>query len=156
MCTLLTDLEAVINARPLTSKTRLGRRSISFLSINPVRLNLWPTNHSESQQSALRDHKHVQFLNEEIQTSSAFASQSTRRWRNEYLTSLREQFAKGSSGRDVNAKFKVGDFWKSAKLEELLTGRDGTVRAAIVTVPRGTGSSLRLPIQHLIPTEVKP
>ena len=75
-------------------------------------------------------------------------SQFTRRWRNKYLTSLREQFAKGSSGRVVNAKFKVGDvvilkkesvaraFWKLTKVEELLPGRDGNVRAAIVTVPR--------------------
>lgn len=99
-------------------------------------------------------------------------SQFTRRWRNEYLTSLREQVTKGSSERNVNAKFKVGDvvilkndsvaraFWKLAKVEELLLGRDGTVRAAIVTVPRGTSSNsnqrLRRPIQHLIPTEVKP
>ena len=36
-------------------------------------------------------------------------SQFTRQWRNEYLTSLRKQAAKGSSVRDVNAKFKVRD-----------------------------------------------
>ena len=51
-------------------------------------------------------------------------------------------------------------FWKLAKVEELLPGRDGTVRAAIVTIPRGTSSNpshhLRQPIHHLIPTEVKP
>ena len=97
--------------------------------------------------------------------------QFTRRWRNEYLTGLREQVTKGSSERNVTAKFKVGDvvilkndsvaraFWKLAKVEELLPGRDGTVRAAIVTVPRGTNSNsnqrLRRPIQHLIPTEVQ-
>ena len=99
-------------------------------------------------------------------------SQFTRRWRNEYLTSLREQVAKGSSERNVNAKFKVGDvvilrndsaaraFWKLAKVEELLPRRDGTVRAAVVTVLRGTSSNsnqrFRRPIQHLIPIELKP
>lgn len=98
-------------------------------------------------------------------------SQFTRRWRNEYLTYLRDQFAKGSSGRDVNAKFKVGDvifkedsvaraFWKLAKVEELLPGHDGTLLGALVIVPRGTSSNsnqrLRRLIQHLIPTEVKP
>ena len=95
--------------------------------------------------------------------------QFTRRWRSEYLTSLREQAAKGSSARDVNAKFKVGDvgilkndsvaraFWKLGKIEELLPGRDGIVRSAVVTVSLGTSSSnqrLRRPIQHLIPIEV--
>ena len=84
---------------------------------------------------------------------------------------MRKQVTKGSSERNVTA-FKVGDvvilkndsvaraFWKLAKVEELLPGRDGTVRAAIVTVPRGTNSNsnqrLRRPIQHLIPTEVQP
>lgn len=98
--------------------------------------------------------------------------QFTRRWRNEYLTSLREQVAKGSSACDVNAKFKVGDvmilendsvsraFWKLAKVEELLPGHDRIVRAAVVTVPHGmsfnSNQRLRRPIQHLIPTEVKP
>ena len=96
--------------------------------------------------------------------------QFTRRWRNEYLTSLREQVAKGSSVRDANAKLKVGDivilkndsvaraFWKLAKVEELLPGRDRT--AAVITVLHRTSSNsnqrLRRPIQHLIPTEVQP
>ena len=73
--------------------------------------------------------------------------------------------------QSVNAKIKVGDivilkndsvaraFWKLAKVEKLLPGRDGLVRAAELTVPRGTSSNstqrLRRPIQHLIPTEVK-
>ena len=47
-----------------------------------------------------------------------------------------------------------------ASVLEIGPGRDGTVRAAIVTVPRGTSSNsnqrLRRPIQHLIATEVKP
>ena len=51
-------------------------------------------------------------------------------------------------------------FWKLARVEELLNGRDGFVRAAIVSVPRGTSFNsnqrLRRPIQHLIPTEVQP
>ena len=99
-------------------------------------------------------------------------SQFTHRWRNEYLTSLRKQAAKGSSERGVNVKFKVGDvvilkndsvaraFWKLAKVEELLLGCDRTVRAAIVIVPRGTSSNsnqrLRRPIQQIIPIEVTP
>ena len=50
-------------------------------------------------------------------------------------------------------------FWKLAKVEQLLPGGDGSVRAAILTLPRGTSSTsnqrLRRPIQQLIPTEVK-
>lgn len=98
-------------------------------------------------------------------------SQFTRRWRNEYLTSLREQAAKRSNPGDANSKLKVRDvvilkddsiqraFWKLAKVETLLPERDGIVRAAIVTIQRGTNLSqstqrLRRPLRQLIPIEV--
>ena len=71
MCTLLTEVEAVINARPLTYVYD-DEESVSYPLT--VRLNLWPTDHcTESQQSALRDHEQVQFFNQEIKASSTFA-----------------------------------------------------------------------------------
>ena len=71
MCTLLTEVEAVINARPLTYVYD-DEESVSYPLT--VRLNLWPTDHcTESQQSALRDHEHVQFFKQEIKASSTFA-----------------------------------------------------------------------------------
>ena len=152
MCTLLTEVEAVINARPLTyvyedeesvsypltpSDLIYGRR---IIALNPNSQHYEITSTYNSLTKRLKHHRHL-------------LSQFTRRWRNEYLTSLREQVAMGSSARDVNAKFKVGDvvilkndsvaraFWKFAKVEQLLPGRDGSVRAAILTVPRGTSST---------------
>ena len=168
MCTLLNEVEAVINARPLTYVYD-DEESVSY-PLTPSDL-IYGRRITESPNS-----QHYETISTYSSLTKRFKhhrlSQFTRRWRNEYLTSLREQFAKGSSGRDVNAKFKVGDivilkndslaraFWKLAKVEELLPGRDGTVRAAIVTVPRGASSNsnqrLRRPIQHLIPTEVQP
>nr|XP_058947749.1 uncharacterized protein LOC131775653 [Pocillopora verrucosa] len=170
MCTLLTEVEAVINARPLTyvyddkesvsypltpSDLIYGRR---ITALNPNSQHYEITSRYNSLTKRLKHHRHL-------------LSQFTRRWRNEYLTSLREQVAMGSSACDVNAKFKVGDvvilkndsvaraFWKLAKVEQLLPGGDGSVRAAILTLPRGTSSTsnqrLRRPIQQLIPTEVK-
>ena len=171
MCTLLTEVEGVINARPLTyvyddeesvsypltpSDLIYGRR-ITMNQPNSQHYETMSTYNSLTKR--LKHHRHL-------------LGQFTRRWRIEYLTSLREQVAKGSSVRDANAKLKVGDivilkndsvaraFWKLAKVEELLPGRDGTVRSAVITVPRGTSSNsnqrLRRPIQHLIPTEVQP
>ena len=83
----------------------------------------------------------------------------------------KEQAAKGSNSGDANSKLKAGDvviikddaiqraFWRLAKVETLLPGRDGIVRAAIVTVQRGTNLSqstqrLRRPLRQLIPIEV--
>ena len=49
-------------------------------------------------------------------------------------------------------------FWKLAKVEELLPSSDGVVRSAKVRVNGEGGEpiTLRRPIQHLIPLEVKP
>ena len=47
-------------------------------------------------------------------------------------------------------------FWKLAKVEELLTGKDGKIRAAVVRVstPKGTTQLLRRSVKHLFPIEV--
>ena len=170
MNTLLTEVEGVINARPLTYVYD-DEESVSY-PLTPSdliygrRITASPNSqHYETlstYNSLTKKLKHHRYL----------LGQFTRQWRNEYLTSLREQVAKNSSVRDINANIKVGDivilkndsvsraFWKLAKVEQLLPGRDGKVRAAEVSVPRGTNSNstqrLRRPIQHLIPTEVKP
>ena len=44
MCTLLTEVEGVINARPLT----YVYDDEESVSVHPVRLNLWPTSYNES------------------------------------------------------------------------------------------------------------
>lgn len=48
-------------------------------------------------------------------------------------------------------------FWKLAKVEELIPGRDRNVRAAVVKVVNNSGrpSHLRRVVQHLVPIEVK-
>ena len=49
-------------------------------------------------------------------------------------------------------------FWKLATVRELLTSKEGIVRAARVRVvhsDRGRASELRRPIQHLIPLELQ-
>ena len=168
MSTLLTEVEAVINARPLTyvyddqesvshpltpSDLIYGRR----ISRSPNSQYYKTVSTFNSLTRRLKHHRHL-------------LGQVTCRWRSEFLTSLRKQAATGSSARDVNAKYKIGDivilkndsvpraFWKLGKAEELLPGRHGIVRAAVVTISRGMSSNnqrLRRPIQHLIRIEVK-
>lgn len=47
-------------------------------------------------------------------------------------------------------------FWKLARVEELLNGRDGNVRAAIVRVSNSKGTShlFRRSLKHLFPIEL--
>ena len=81
------------------------------------------------------------------------------RWKHEYLTSLRE-FHKSQGSK--HQKVRVGDIvqihdkgprinWRLAVVEELITGKDGLVRAA--NIRTGTGRTSR-PIIKLYPLEV--
>ena len=83
------------------------------------------------------------------------------------MQSLQEQASKSNSYKKID--ISVGDivilkndqtcrsFWKLAKIEQLLKGDDGLVRAVIVKVLGGDSKVqlLRRSIQHLIPVEIK-
>ena len=94
--------------------------------------------------------------------------QFTKRWRREYLTSLRENSRKVSS---KEPHVKVEDlvilkndgtarcFWKIAKIAKLIEGKDGKTWAAEIRVMGSNDSrsviTLKRPLHLLIPTEIK-
>ena len=94
--------------------------------------------------------------------------QFTSQWRKEYLLNLREN-SRVNKGHQEQQHISVGDmiilmndktnrnFWQLGKVEELLTGNDGIVRAAKISVGKSDGRPglLWRSIQHLIPLEVK-
>ena len=91
-----------------------------------------------------------------------------KRWQLKYLLELREshrqQYA-GSSSDDATTistddivllqEDKPRALWRLARMKQLITGRDGRVRAAILVVPSRNGqtSTLQRPIQLLYPLE---
>ena len=91
--------------------------------------------------------------------------QFTRRWKTDYLLSLRENRA---VDRTESEPIKVDDvvllkddntpriFWKLAVVQELIKGKDGHVRSAKVKVLNNSGKPVLLTrsISHLIPLEV--
>ena len=164
LSTLLTEVEGVVNARPLTyiyddkegisyplcpSHLIYGRR-ISSLP-NDEHYDIVSTNRSLTRRAKHHRNLLVQF---------------SKRWREEYLTSLRER------SRNVLGQcsdIAVGDivfikrdgtarsFWKLAKVVKLLRGKDGVVRAAEIRVlseDAKTSIILRRPLELLIPTEI--
>jgi hypothetical protein len=163
--TILTEIEAVINARPITyvygddesvsyplmpSDLIYGRRITT--QPNSSHHEVVSTNNSLTKR--IRHHKNV-------------LRQLTTRWRREYLTSLREQStikSKSSKSREVakgdvviiKADSTPRAFWRLAIIEELLPGADGKVRAAILRVSGENGKVhiTRRAIQHLVPIEV--
>jgi len=91
----------------------------------------------------------------------------TRHWQREYLLGLREHNKCNRKGQPRQI-VKPGDivilkdelthrnWWKLARVTELIIGRDGNARAAKVLVlnQEKKTSTLRRPLQHLIPIEV--
>jgi len=137
---------------PLTPSDLIyGRRITS--TPNAAHYELISTNQSLARKS--RDHKHV-------------LQQLTNQWRREYLIELKERSHVESKGINKR-RISIGDlvllkndstsraFWKLGKVEELIPGRDGNVRAAVVKAVSDTGrpSLLRRVVQHLVPIEVK-
>ena len=165
LLTVLVEIEGIINARPITyvyddeesvsyalSPSQLinGRRICS--RPNSQHYEIVSTNASLTKRA--RRHKHI-------------LCQFTTRWRKEYLRNLREN-AQVNGKRQKTEQLKEGDivivkndktnrnFWRLGKIDELISGDDGMVRAAKVRVSNENGKSdvLRRSIQHLVPLEV--
>ena len=92
-------------------------------------------------------------------------NQFWKRWRREYLLELRNAH-RYHGGNPKAVPPSVGDIvlvededkprclWRLAKVTELITGRDGYTRGAILHVP-ATKTTLQRPLQHLFPLEMK-
>lgn len=166
MRTVLTEVEAVINARPLTYLYD-DEESISYPIcpshlINGRRITTTPNSEHFDVVSTYKT------LTRKARHQKNILQMFTKQWRKEYLTGLREQYA--NVARKKNGPvISVGDvvivkndstarlFWKLGIIEELIPGKDGKVRAAIVKVANADKrpSRLRRVIQHLYPIEVK-
>jgi hypothetical protein len=165
--TILTEVEALINLRPITYIYD-DDESISY-PLCPSHLiygrRITPIPTSEHYEVVSTYHS----LTRRARHQRRLLQQFTKQWRREYLQNLREQTTKSSSNKSID--ISVGDivilkndqtcrnFRKLAKIEELLPGADGVVRAVIVKVLGGKNNEkvqlLRRSIQHLVPLEVK-
>lgn len=163
--TILTEVETVINSRPLTyvSDDQDGISSVLTPShlINGRRITTMPNGQYfevvstyESLTKKAKHHRHL-------------LTQFTKQWRKDYLLNLRENHSvKMRQGK--RPAIEKGDvvivkdegtkrlFWKLAIVTDLITGADNQSRAAVVKVsdPQGKVSLLRRSIKHLYPIEV--
>ena len=109
-----------------------------------------------------------QSLTKRVKHHKNLLQQLTNRWRKEYLTELREHWLNEIKRNDQRSVSKADIvilkndstsrcFWKLGKVDDLITRRDGKVRAAVVEVPNSSSRPvfLRRVIQHLIPIEMK-
>ena len=166
--TAVVEIEAIVNAQPLTyvydddesvstpltpSHLIYGRRVTNV----PGNQHLETINANKALTKRAKHHQRL-------------LQQFTRRWQHEYLLSLRERASERSKKQSKESPISVGDivivksdlttrnFWKLAKVEELLHGRDGQIRSAKIKVASSNDNRkpqvLHRVIQHLIPVEV--
>lgn len=170
LLTAIVEVEAVLNSRPL-----------SYVSMDDIEEPLTPSHLLVGRRLlSLPDHlcRGSGEEGEDIETGPELLSRRARylnnlldrfwaRWRKEYLLELRETHRHHHGCSDpspvlvgdvviVHATDQPRGFWKLGQVEEVLTGRDGKTRGAVVRVA-GKGrqaTSLYRPIQLLYPLEV--
>ena len=161
--TLLIEIEGVLNSRPLTyvydeldeqpltlSSLFIGRRLLDPVELRDIDVLIL------SKPALLKRDQNLRTLLKHFWS----------RWKWEYLTSLWE-FHRNKTGEDLHV-IRVGDIvywqedkvqrqqWNMAKVEKLLPGKDGIVRAAVVrTIDKAKRPvSLKRTIRQLYPLEV--
>lgn len=164
LTTILSEIEAIINERPLSFVSdvfgepspltpnhflRFGKEDLE-LPISLLELELESKN-SFKNSLAKRKIYQVRLL-----------KQLWVRWKNQYLLNLRN--ANHLKTPQVHENLKVGDvvllegsekskmLWDLAVIKEIIKGRDGNVRAAIIKTAKA--NNLRRPIQLLYPLEL--
>ena len=163
--TLLVEIETTINNRPLTYVYD-DEEGISY-PLTPSQLvygrqiSLTPSDRQFDLMST------NQALTKRAKNQRRLLQQFAKRWRNEYLLSLRET-ARVLHGPERQV-IAIGDvvvlkndstsrmFWKLARVKELIESKDGVIRAAkicVVNSVKGRVTELRRPIQHLVPLEL--
>ena len=93
-------------------------------------------------------------------------NQFWKKWRQEYLLELREAHRYGKRNTDKSPIWvgtivlvhddKPHGFWKTARVNRLLTGKDGLMRGAVVMIASGRDrvTELQWPLQLLYPLEI--
>ncbi|KAK6763554.1 hypothetical protein RB195_024033 [Necator americanus] len=157
LLTLLTEVEACLNTRPLTyqetdyKNTLHCLRPIDFIQ-NEIDITLPLTNFEESQDDpsyypsseAARLNTHLQTIRA-LQSSCALSERYWKIWKDAYLTALREQHRRHmSKKRGCNRQPTIGTVvliiyscqkrnnWKLGRITKLVQSSDGEIREAEV------------------------
>lgn len=162
LCTVLKELEAVINTRPLTT---VGAELEHVLTPNDFLRVGGPVTTEISDQDLLESATVTKMnLIDGWKRGQIILQEFAKMFTNQYLTSLRERSDKHRQPRVVvNRPPKISEtvqlksdsnraHWKVGKITELVKGSDGQIRVAKVQLP--TGETYNRSIGHLYPLEI--
>ena len=160
--TLICEVEAVINSRPLTYLHTESNEPSPFTPAHFLTGQRITTLPSYPAHNSSMDKTNATQLNRRWQYRQRLSNHFWNRWRRDYLMELRSVHC--MSNLNQSAPFKVGDvvllhedkqpkhMWKMGRIEETFMGRDGKVRSCAVRLP--SRLILRRPIQLLYPLEL--
>ena len=157
--TLVTEIEGVMNDRPLTYVTSDAADPDPLTPAHLLygrRITTLPHRDDEPEPQMTTQSDVTKRARFQTQLINHFRE----RWRHEYLTSLRQYHQTTGNNKQT---IKVGDVvqiydetprlqWKLATIQELITGNDGYTRAAMIRTCSGLITSR--PITKLYPLEV--
>jgi len=163
MFTVTTEVEAAVNSRPMTylySDIGDGNPLTPSHFLVGHRLLALPDLLRETDMDYIPEQSKKQMTKNYMIISNKLKS-FWNCWKKEYLVNLREFDQKRR--KKIRASPSVGEVailqdqtprtqWKLCRIEELISGKDGMVRA--VKVRMGNGTILRRPIQHLYSLEI--
>lgn len=169
LLTLVTEVEAVLNSRPLSyismddleEPLTPSHLVVGFRVLSLPDPNLYADDdpdYNETADDLSRRMKHY------IETSKKF----WKRWKQEYLLELRELHRNCQVSKGIKDTVKEGQvvtvydeghprgMWRLGKIEGVTRSHDGMIRSARVKVQSKTGRTtvLKRPVQHLYPLEV--
>ena len=166
LATIIIEIESVINSRPITYVVD-DSDGISYPLTRSQLIN-------GRNLSSLPNNAYFEIVNtyEELSKRAKYhrrlLSQFTNRWKKEYLLSLLGKYRPRKDSM-FNPDININDiciikneqvkraFWKLCKVEELITGADGSTRSAKVSVIASDGKKKILirSLKHLIPFEIQ-
>ena len=159
--TVLIEIEAVLNSRPIT-----------YIYEDDIEVPLTPSHLFCGRRLFDKDDQAAEIANEDIMMTrkdmikgvkhgEAVVEHFWKRWRREYLVDLREN--QKLHVQKQKPIINIGDVvlievegakrnkWRLGRIEEIVTGKDGVIRGANVKTSKG---KLSRPLQKLYPLEV--
>ena len=169
LITVLTEVEAVINSRPLTYlySDNVNQALTPVHLIYGKRLLTLPDSIVYPQE----EEDTPELLNKRMKYLITLQNKFCQKWQSEYLSELREQHKERNNkgSKSMNREIQEGELvtiqedslpkgqWRMGLVEQLLRSQDGVIRGAEVKVVTRNGktSHLRRPVTKLCPLEVR-
>ncbi|XP_071176258.1 uncharacterized protein [Mytilus edulis] len=157
--TIIIEIEGTLNNRPIT---HISTDIKDPEPLTPAHLLYGRRLDNQSEQnidSVTSEDLHVK-LNKNLQRNNELINHFRSRWKHEYLTSLREFHR--TSGRNEQS-IQIGDIvqvhndtnrimWKLAVVQDLVRGKDGLIRSAVIKTDTGITNR---PIVKLYQLEIR-